>query len=420
MEHGSQPPEPTMTLAQVDEALLRMRTDQARITENLLELEGTAGYRFLNGGELHGRTRQRWQEASEDLARLWQLFDAYQRVLDAAEAKRGTQRRLGSAELQELSQLLRGPSIELPWDTNHLADRSLLDPRRSHATPQEALEDMVERYGRATAVVTGADAAWKVLHPRLRAVEECHEEAVSRATELGDTPDDLAALSGRVGQLRDTVRGDPLSLVRAQAPEHPADLTGSVASNVDTAALEELQEHLVEIRDRLDAAVDVRDNVSSALHTVRSAAEDLRRAARDAAEQLEGVRARIAASALEAIPEVHTDVESRLERLDQLHTSGRWEELDRQLQETHLQITSLMAAVESAATANRAQLHRRDELRGRLDAYRVKAARVGRAEEPRVHSAQEHAEKLLWEAPCDLPAAATAVEQYQRALNERA
>ncbi|QVQ52010.1 hypothetical protein J4H86_25300 [Spiractinospora alimapuensis] len=417
MEHGSQPPEPVMTLAQVDEALLGMRTDQARITENLLELEGTAGYRFLHGGELHGRTRQRWLEASEDLARLWQLFDVYQRLVDAAEARRGTQRRLGSAELRDLTHLLRGPSIELPWDTGGLADRSLLDPRRGHVTPSEALEHMVERYGRATAVVTSADAAWKVLHPRLRTVEDLHEEAVARATELGDAPDDLTDLSSQVDQLRDTVRTDPLSLLRADAP---TDRTDDVAAAVDTTALDALRERLIEVRDRLDAAVATRDNAATALHTVRTAAEDVRRAARDANEQLAGIRARIAASALEPIPETHTTLEPQLERLGWLHTNGRWEELDRLLRETHLHITSLAGAVESAASANRARLHRRDELRGRMDAYRVKAARLGRAEEPRVHSAQEHAEKLLWEAPCDLPAAAEAVEQYQRALNERA
>jgi hypothetical protein len=63
---------------------------------------------------------------------------------------------------------------------------------------------------------------------------------------------------------------------------------------------------------------------------------------------------------------------------------------------------------------------RRDELRGRLEAYRAKASARGRAEDERLADLFTHAHQLLYTAPCDLRAATRAVHAYQSGLAEPA
>jgi len=62
----------------------------------------------------------------------------------------------------------------------------------------------------------------------------------------------------------------------------------------------------------------------------------------------------------------------------------------------------------------------RAELRGRLGAYRAKAATLGRIEDLALEQLYQRARDLLWSAPCDLAIAAAAVAEYQSAVNATA
>jgi hypothetical protein len=61
-------------------------------------------------------------------------------------------------------------------------------------------------------------------------------------------------------------------------------------------------------------------------------------------------------------------------------------------------------------------LDRHRELRGLLDAYRAKGARLGAAENIELAALYQRARDLVRAAPCDLPAAGDAVRGYQRAV----
>jgi hypothetical protein len=63
-------------------------------------------------------------------------------------------------------------------------------------------------------------------------------------------------------------------------------------------------------------------------------------------------------------------------------------------------------------------VERRGELRGRFDAYRAKAARLGVVERPDVLAAGDRVHDLLWTRPCDLAAATVAVVEYQRLVRD--
>jgi hypothetical protein len=59
----------------------------------------------------------------------------------------------------------------------------------------------------------------------------------------------------------------------------------------------------------------------------------------------------------------------------------------------------------------------RDELRGRLQAFRDKAAASGTAEHPEIDGRYLNARTTLWSAPCDLDAARTQVADYVATVN---
>jgi hypothetical protein len=61
-------------------------------------------------------------------------------------------------------------------------------------------------------------------------------------------------------------------------------------------------------------------------------------------------------------------------------------------------------------------LERRTELRGRLEAYRAKATKLGHAEDAALSVLHRAAHDVLFTAPCDLAEATRAVGRYQRAV----
>jgi hypothetical protein len=74
---------------------------------------------------------------------------------------------------------------------------------------------------------------------------------------------------------------------------------------------------------------------------------------------------------------------------------------------------------EQAAKANAAPLARRNELRGLLDAYRAKAAALGRDEDGHLARLYDAARDVLYIAPCPLPTAEALVRQYVTAVNDK-
>ena len=88
------------------------------------------------------------------------------------------------------------------------------------------------------------------------------------------------------------------------------------------------------------------------------------------------------------------------------------------LQDLRVAVADTTGALRNAADAAVGLVERRSELRGRFDAYRAKAARLGVVERPDVLAAGERVHDLLWTRPCDLAAATVAVVDYQRLVRD--
>ncbi|MDE3722546.1 hypothetical protein PWG71_14220 [Nocardiopsis sp. N85] len=388
----------------IEHALNRVQGESERIALNLRDLDDHVGHRLLKGADPHGLTRERWEHAERHIHRLWTTFDVFRRTVREAAEHRGPGRG-GASDQVRLTFLLTGPSLELPLAKAPLHERGLLDTDKEHITLAEAVARMTADYEEITEVVSAAEAAWDVLHPRLGALDSLWLEIgtlTDMIEESGDE-DDLEALRSELALVGDTVRRDPLSLV---GPDR----------QVDTSSLERLRKRLETSRGELRDALRMRDSYRESTGHLVSAIDDLESSLVSLRELRAHVVTRIREPEAVDVPDPVPALRARIDAMDALRAHGRWRELGVLLGE-------VQAAVHAASDDARERrenleglLARRAELRGRLDAYRARAVRLGLAEDERASGLHDRAHRALWTAPGDLRAATVALSAYRRAL----
>lgn len=392
-----------MSREAVDHALRTLREDRDRISSALLDLESHSGYQLLKGARLSGETRRRWDEAEDRMTLLWRLFDAYQRVLDGAAELRARHAKPGEAQLRQLTDLLSGPSIDMPFGEIPLEKRTLLGPTSERFTLDDAVDRMTTAYGDAIDLIASADAAWEVLLGPLDAAEEDWREAarLAQALETGRDPE-LDRIGRELAAAGQVVRTDPLSLVSD--------------GKADPTRLRTIRADLAAVRDTLAAANQLREQYDQRIDAIEKSLLRIQDAVAQARQAYETVQLKIASP---GVSEPHDPVpvlRERLAGLGELRTAGRWSELATKV--TDLEETVAAALDQAARTGQLSTglMDRRNELRGRLDAYRVKAGRLGFAEHDEVGRVYEQARELLWTAPCDLRQATVVLAEYQRVI----
>jgi len=257
--------------------------------------------------------------------------------------------------------------------------------------------------------VAAAESVWDGTADGLSEISTKLAAAKEQAGELGDgeVTSALAAAGDELGRLRSVLNDDPLALWQG--------------GRVDATRLRRLRQQAAAAVARADGLArlraDTQQRLSAAAAAVAAAA-----ARQDAAAALARAAAKIAAASLPALPAEAAGLDIRLAALDQLKAGGRWARLAAELDTIEAEAAAATARCRDAERAAVALLGGRDELRGLLDAYQAKAARLGAAENIELAARYQQARDLLWTAPCDLAAAAAAVTQYQQAilaLNER-
>ncbi|GAA2621781.1 hypothetical protein SMC26_33090 [Actinomadura fulvescens] len=387
----------------IEHALDGLREDRERILAALLAVDDHHGYRLLTGARLAGETWHRWTEAQERLELLWRLFDEYSRTLETAEALNA---RLGRRPhhdcLMELTRLLSGPSVELPGEIP-LAKRTLLGPARERLTLDETVTLMADAYDKAAGVIAAADAAWSALFVPLEEAEESWRETARLVQALEDVRHvELDRLGRELSALGRLVRTDPLSLIRE--------------GQADTGRLDRVREGLDALRAELANVARVRDEYAAHAARLEEAITRVEAAERDARDARATALLKIAGAALPEPPQTGAGLRHRLAALDALRESCRWTELAERAGELERAADEALEQAWAALRLSTGLLDRRGELRGRLGAYRAKAARLGFAEDEMLTRLYGEARELLWTAPCDLRRATAAVADYQRAI----
>jgi hypothetical protein len=395
---------PTLTRDQAAALVKAAVAERDTIQQNLLDLDGSFGKRLLAGATLTGETKRRWDAAAADLATLWDTFTAYSAVVDrAAEIMAGLRRSPGP-QLAQISSLLYGTAVQLNRPSSALSRGDLTSSGVVAVTVVAAVKDMKPAFASVADVVGAAEAVWNAAADQLQQIEADLGTAKRQAAGFADETltGGLAAAETDLAQFRGVLNGDPLSLWRG--------------GQADESRLGRLRERTAAAVSRAGELAALRDNAGRRIAAVTTVVQSARDAWQDAMAARQRAAAKIAAEALPAPPTV-SGLAARLAALDTLRAEGRWTRLDSELDLVERQAAAVAKGCRDTERQASALLDQRDELRGRLDAYRARAAKLGGAEDEDLDARYDRARELLWTAPCDLSAAAAAVTGYQQAVS---
>ncbi|MFG1999409.1 hypothetical protein ACGFNU_09725 [Spirillospora sp. NPDC048911] len=396
-----------MNRDEVDRALQSLRDEKERISLALLDLEGHQGHRLLNGAAVTGETARRQAALQSRLSMLWSLFDLYGGTLAAAEELRARQSRPGQAQLAELTRLLTGPSVELPAEEVPIERRTLLSsPAGEKLSLGGVVERMTPLFEEAARMVAAVDAVWSELLSALGQVEADRRTVSELAASLGGPDPEVDRIARELDELATAVRTDPLSFASG--------------GHVDTSRLQAAGSGLAELRRRLGEAVAFRDDSEARIGRVAAAIDEVRAAEADAREARDRVLVKIASPVLPDLAVRSAVLADRLAALRVLRDGRRWSELAERMHDLGRAAATALEQTRNDQALITGLLDRRDELRGRLDAYRVKAARLGLAEDAELTRLYREARELLWTSPCDLRKATVTLSGYQQAISSRA
>ena len=385
------------------QTLTTLGATHERLATAMFGVDSHPGLAFLRGSGLAGRTAERAATLAPEVRVLWAHFTAIGEVLDRARTIRASHRRLDDADWDALELLLDEPVVAL--------DAAGLPVDRSAGTVArlERVVDLAAALERRATELSGhlseVDSAWSAVAAQWSPLTEACEAAAAQAATLGE-PQLTAALSARLTAARTEELADPLTA----AP-------GGQLRPASRTRLRELTAELETVRRRLAELAGLRDGHPArvaGLHALVDQLAEEEHRTRDAYAQ---AQRKIADSRLPPAPAASAVLRARLPDPKAVH-SGR---LLRRAEELAGLERSVRQALERAGELRGAAeglIARRDELRGRLDAYRAKAARSGFAEEAGLTDRYQAAHDLLYTAPCRLAAATQAVHAYQQALND--
>ncbi len=352
-----------------------------RLATALYAVDVHQTHALLRGVEPRGATARLW--SGVDVGRLWSGFVAAGAVLERLRALGGRSRDADAARI------LAAPVPVEPLDG--LPDLA----------PAAFLAELERQCAAAAGALDRIGAARAALTDRIIELDTALEAAVAAHHRLGaDHTPTTGPLQRRLQQVYAEALHDPLTIDESAWTALRDDLARTVRRLSELAAL----------RTALPARLSRLDMLVDAL----AAAEQRAREARAAAV------AKIADTGLPDPAGVHDRWQAAVADLvratDALDLDG-WPALDRRITALDRDLGLAVTAAEDRAAAATGLLDRREELRGRLEAYRAKAVRLDRVEEPGLAERYRAARDLLWAAPCDLRAATRAVFAYQQALS---
>ncbi|MFF7351586.1 hypothetical protein ACFZA1_02845 [Streptomyces filipinensis] len=403
------PAGPVMDRDEVDRALARLGQEHEAIETSLLALQDHAGRRLLEGAELTGVTRERWQAAEARITLLWGYFDAYADTVRSAREIRTRRRWASREDLVELTGLLRGESVTVAGSGTLSESFSLAG----------LVDRMNELYATSLDLVVAADAVWSALPARIdllaAELQRTRKLAHSVGVRPGEHPsgDDLERITRTLTRLREDVVSDPLAFwVPAEGSSAPG------GGRPDTTVYDREARALEDVRREIDAVLTVRQDAEARLIRLRDVLSRADRTLAEARTARGEVLAKIAATEVPVVSGPPTVLQEQLATAAEYRRQAQWHRLSPLLESLEQKAEDELLRARESLTAVTAPLAVRAELRGRLDAYKAKVARHGLAEDPFLVERYDAARRMLWSAPCDLRVAEQAVLRYQQLAAE--
>ena len=396
-----------MTPEEASAALTDRLAERDRIQANLMDIDSSFGKRLLAGATLTGTTKQQWEAASTSLASVWEIFSTYSAVVRRAEDLLDGSRRLSGSLLRDVSSMLTGKSVVVTGDQVPLAQRALTSSSRpeEHVTLEHAVRQMTTKFAGIAELVSAVESVWNEVSDQLDQISFALAPATQEAAAAADDDvlqGEISAVDGEVTRLRTLLTCDPLTLWQDQ--------------HVATTELEQLLLRARSVATESAELTQLRADAARRIAEVASRVSKARACEHDARLAHDETVTKIAADQIPALPAATSALRARLADLEDLRTAGRFRRLAAELTRIDKDAGAAAEHWKEAELAARAVLDRRSELRGLLDAYRVKAGRLGLVEDPSIMRAHQLAHDLLWSAPCDLAASDSAVRNYQGAI----
>lgn len=381
---------------EADRALQRLSSESDRMADALVAMDTHADHQLLRNATLTGLTKQRWAEASSAMTVLWEQFNVHRRMVELAKDM------LDRRDLGSLTTLLTDPVVELNAQQLPIDQRSLTGPAMvvDSVTLTELVERMKAAYKAITEVLAAADTAWTTTIQQIDPLEMELRSVSALAASLGVDDPALAKIDAELAQIRELALADPMAIDTARPPQR-------VASE------------LADVRARLSRLSSAKDTFDDRMARIEALLGEVSAAYEEAQVAYAIVMQKIASPGLPRLTEAVAPLRARLAELPELWRAGQWRELATGLEELERDATSALAEARTQLRLGTGLLDRRLELRGRLEAYRAKANRLGHAEDLELAELHRIAHGVLYTSPCDLPAATRAVNRYQQALQDK-
>lgn len=391
-----------MDRALVDARLQSYTAAEHRIGANLHDLEAHSVYQLLQSGVLTGRTEKAMRSMGSADPSLWDLFSLLGSTLEQARKIRGDRNRTGAREHNELVALLDGPSVLIRRDSVPLAERSLTSAQslEERLTIAQLIDRMQALYEPVRNAVAQADAVLDGLLPRLSSADTTIRSLRATCGELGIDQVDLDRLDATMAEIRDRALTDPLAI--------PPD----ARSTIDTA----LHDATTRIHQARASHAALSDDFARAAELVDRCRALIAEATTDRAASLRKV---VVNAALPRPPHVDAidgdkGIADALEAITQSRTS--WQQSRRRLDDWFVRTQRLESQLLRVAARVRRPLDRRDELRGRLRAFRAKMSGIGASEDDTLRTMSNEIHNELYTAPSDLDRAARLLNAFGEQL----
>ncbi|MQY19248.1 hypothetical protein [Nocardia macrotermitis] len=381
-----------LTALEIDNELASRGREIDAVTATLLELDRHPGLVLLRGIPPTGVTARQWAPIEQLLDLMWEDFGRVQAILDQARVVRAQRTKLTEADRTELTRLLRERPHEAARTAIPMAQRSLTGPGEQvlFVGIADTLERMRTAFPQIARFLDAVDAANSRVLEVLKPVQ-------SELSKLGGVTPELRAIADAVADMLGRSATDPLATTAAEIDTRTAELARRleresrdlVELRVLTAdwpaAITQTRDRLAAVGAVVDRAALAREQVQEKIHTAPLPAH------RDETGPLRGE--------LDTLADGVVDARAAFA-----------------LRELRRRIAAAQTRAEQALELAQGLLDRRAELRGRLAAYQVKAARLGVSEESDVLSANRIATGLLGRVPCDLAAVTRAITDYQQVV----
>lgn len=357
---------------EAERALSGLRAGQGRIASAMFTIDSHPALGFLRAGGNRGRTQAAWDGLRGEVDTLWTEFNTLNELLDSTSVM--STRRLTDAEV---------------------------------ATVQRATALAATLEPRCSAAITNLDAvnaAWNACGAAVAPVTDALTGLSRLANELGATAS-VGPLNQHCSALRDTLLADPLTA----AP-------GGALADAYRSELQRLTDDVGAALRAMKTQATLRDSFPERVAALQAQIDAVRAEEARTHGSFQRAAEKISDTQLPPVPAAADVLRARVFDLDKARARKQWNRLTDDVAALESAIARAQSRAAELREAADGLIARRDELRGRLDAYRAKAARHKIDENDELATLHSSAHTLLYTAPCDLPEATRAVYAYQKAV----